>query len=440
MTRLLVGHDFNEDLRLRRSVPWYCQRLAWFAEDGDVLVLPVPPDEGWLKYVTRLTGTAYSTLSVVVPPPAEGGAGQLSKDQLRDPGFLAELRAAVAGRPIDLVYALWPDARMVELAGELGAANAVPGHRFLAQGGDAFVNSKAMFRLVASGIGLPLPEGAVAMSREAAEEQVTRLLDKGLPVMLKNEFLSGGWGNEILTRRGGIRRVGARRLVELEGRSSVREYLEERWARLSGWGRHSVVVEEYHVNSTGVFAEFSIRDDGVHYCGQGAFITVPYGGAEVIPAAGVDPERMAEVIRGGRQLCEALRALGYRGILSADAMVTPHGQVLFNEYNGRSTGSTHTYQIIGEKIIGRGYADDRIIVERIGWGPWQVSGFAEAERLLKDSGLFYDPAARRGVLFMHAFDPASNCVPYAVVAEDLAAAERIELRLGRVFGYTPPLT
>ncbi|HEV2343281.1 MAG TPA: peptide ligase PGM1-related protein [Actinocrinis sp.] len=440
MTRLLVGHDFNEDLRTRHSAAWYCQRLAWFAEDGDVLVLPVAPDEGWLEYVGDLTGTDPATLAVVVPPPGAAGSGQLTKDRLRDPRFLAELRAAVAGRPVEYVYALWPDARVVELAAHLGAERAVPGYRFLTQGGDAIANSKAFFRAVASGIGLPVAEGTVVRSRQAAEEEILRLLDDDHPVMLKNEFLSGGWGNEILTRRGGVRRLGARRLVELEGRSSVREYLEERWPRLTDAGRHELVVERYFPESQGVFAEFSIEDDGVHYGGQGHLLSTPYGGASITPAADVDPDRMAEVVSGGRQLCEAMRAIGYRGVLSADAIVTPAGQVMFTEYNGRSTGSTHGYQIVGRKIIGPDYAEDRVIVERLGTDAWCIESFAEAVQMLRASGLQYDPQTRRGVVFLHAFDPGTTSVPYVVIDESIAAAAEIEVQLGKAFDFVPRLT
>jgi hypothetical protein len=436
MTGLLIGHDVNEDLRMRKSAGWYSQRLAWFAEDGDILVLPVALDEGWLEYVTGLTGTRCDTLSVVMPP---GEGGQLTKYRLRDPEFLAQLRFVVDGRTIDRVHALWPDAWVVELAREFGAEHAVPGHRFLSQGGDAFVNSKAMFRLVASGIGLPVAEGAVATSVQNAEEEVLRLLNQGYPTMLKNEFLSGGWGNEIITRRGGLRRIGARRLIELEGRTSVHDYLAERWERLSGSGRHAVAIERYHPDSTGVFAEFSIEDDGVRYGGQGVFRMSPYGGVEIIPAFGVDPDRMDEVVSGGRRLCEALHAIGYRGVLSADAFVTPDGQVMFNEWNGRCTGSTHTYRIVGGKVVGPDYADDRIIVERLGSDPWQIGSFAEARRRLEESDVAYDPAVRRGVVLLHAFDPVTNSVAYAVIGEDMDVTDEIELRLGKLFGFTPRL-
>lgn len=438
MTQLLVGHDHNEDLRTRKSASWYSQRLAWFATDGDVLVLPVQPDEDWLKYVTGLTGTRRRTLSVVVPPPGAAATGQLTKDRLRDPDFLTELRAAVAGRPIENVYALWPDARVVELAATLGAEQAVPGYRFLKQGGDAFANSKAVFRTVASGIGLPVPEGAVARSRESAEEEAMRLLDAGCSVVLKSEFLSGGWGNDIITRQEDIRRIGARRLIQVDGRSTVRDYLAERWDKLTAGGRHQLVVERYIPGSDAVFAEFSIRDDGVHYGGQGRLLTVPYGGVEIIPAVGIHPDRTAEMIAHSRRLCEALHAVGYRGVLSADAIVTPDGKVLFTEYNGRSTGSTHTYRIIGEKIVGPGYADDRVIVERLGTDPWTVSSFGEAAQRLVDSDLHYDPATRRGVLLLHAFDPGTNSVPYVVIDEDLEATAVIEAQLGKVFDFTVP--
>ncbi|WP_147455140.1 peptide ligase PGM1-related protein [Saccharothrix australiensis] len=434
----MVGHDFNEDLRNRNAAAWYSQRLTWFARDGDVLVLPTEPDKAYVEYVTGWTGTSAESLRFVVPPPGEGAIGRLTRERLRDPEFLDRLRAAAEDRVIDHVYALWPDARVVELADALGVGHAVPGRGFLSQGGDAVANSKALFRVIARGVGVPVAEGAVCLHPRAAEQAVTALLDAGHPAMLKNEFMSGGWGNEIISRTPHIDPIGARRLVVVADAITLRDYLEEHWDKLTGDGRHSLVVERYHPDSSAAFAEFHVGDDGVRFGGQGQLLSLPQA-ASVIPAPNVDAGRMAEIIDGGRRLGEAMRAIGYRGVLSADAIVTPAGEVLFTEYNGRSTGSTHLYGVVGEQVIGPGYAEDRFIVERIGTPPWSVTTFAEAVDRLAGTDLGYDRASRRGVLFVHAFNPAANCVPYCVVAESMDAATEVEQRLGELFDFAPPI-
>ncbi|MEK8174886.1 hypothetical protein NKH77_54995 [Streptomyces sp. M19] len=79
-TRILIGNDFSEDVRTDRGwTGWWVQRIVWFAEPGDILVLPVRPEEAFVDYVTSLTGTDARTLTVVVPPAHAGSEGTLSR-------------------------------------------------------------------------------------------------------------------------------------------------------------------------------------------------------------------------------------------------------------------------------------------------------------------------------------------------------------------------
>ncbi|WP_331970140.1 peptide ligase PGM1-related protein [Actinophytocola sp.] len=438
MARLLIGHDVNEDLRLRRSSGTYAQRLLWFAQDGDVLVLPVAPDEAFAEHVTELTGTDMSTLRVVVPPPGKGSIGQLSRDRLRDPGFLEALRAATADKEIDLVSALWPDSRIVELAGVLGLESAVPGSGFLSQSGDALANSKAFFRTLAAGVGVPIADGAVCLTRDVARDTMCRLLGAGHPVILKHEFFSGGWGNDIVSLTVDFQPIGATRMTVLAGLSGVETFLAERWGYLTDDGRHSLVVERYHPDSTAAFAEFSISDDGVALGGTGMLYSLPYV-ASVLPASGISRAELDAVIAGARLLCEAMRAIGYRGILGPDAIVTPDGEILFTEHNGRATGSTHMYGVIGKKVIGPGFGKDRVIVDRQPTVPWSVASFREAADRLRGSDIAFDPATRRGVMLVQPFNVMTGSIPYVVVDDSVEVAIKTERLLGELFDFAPEI-
>ena len=80
------------DLLLQTDVEWriasgHAQRVAWFARDGDVLVLRWAPEDVYLDYVTELTGTRRSSLRLVVPPPGAVGTDILSPDRLEHEGF-----------------------------------------------------------------------------------------------------------------------------------------------------------------------------------------------------------------------------------------------------------------------------------------------------------------------------------------------------------------
>ncbi|MER5527199.1 peptide ligase PGM1-related protein [Streptomyces sp. NPDC002677] len=434
MTRLLVANDFSEDARSDRGwTGWWVQRLVWFAQDGDVLVLPTAPDEDFFAYATRLTGVDRPSLRVVVPPQEPGASGTLAPGRLADPVFLAALRAALGSRPVSEVLPLWPDAAVARLARALGAEEALPGAGFLSQAGGMLVNSKAMFRAVAGGSGVPVPEGAVCTSREAALRTIVELLDDEAPLIVKHEFLSGGRGNEILSTGGSFRPIGARRVVRLTDRAAVAAYLADTWDWLSSGGRSRPVVERYHRDSAAYFSEFLVGDATIRPTGDGELLSAPYAIGQVMPPVGLADDLLAALRAQGRRLAVPLQGLGYRGYVSADAIVTPEREVLFTEYNGRVTGSTHIYDRIGRLVVGPGYGTDRMILERVWPETWAVPDFRTALRALTESGLAYDPATRTGVVFTNAHDGRSG-VMYCVVAEHPDAAWDCDRRLGDVFG------
>ncbi|MDT0345445.1 preATP grasp domain-containing protein [Streptomyces litchfieldiae] len=438
MTRLLVANDFIEDqafvadARLKKT-GWWAQRMVWFARDGDVLVMTTRPEDAYLDYVTSLTGTRLATLRVVVPPPGRLGSGVLTADRLADAGFRARLRAELDGRAVDQVLSLHPDPAVVDLARFLGAEHALAGHGFIAQGGGSLANSKVVFRAIAGGVGVPLPDGGVCGTRPGAEELITTMLADG-PLMLKHDLRSGGRGNEVLSPVPGVDPVGAQRTVVLPDRAAVREYLAERWDWLTGHGQGRFVVERYFPGSQAVFAEFSLTDDGITFAGQGEMVSAPMAKAEIIPAPGLKPDTVAALLEGGEQLCRPLHAMGYRGLLSADAIVTPDQELYFTEYNGRITGSTHIYEIVGRHIVGPDYAENRVLLEIDGW---QVPSFQEGVDLLRTSGLGYDRTTRTGVMLVMAFNPSVDSIRYVVVARNLDSAYEQARELEALTGTSP---
>lgn len=422
MTRLLIANEFNEDragiaeAKLRKTA-WWTQRLLWFARDDDVLLLAVAPDEEFLAYVTGLTGTRRSSLRIVVPPPGSLGAGVLSPDRLLDPRCQDALRDALGGREVARVVPLHPDASVAELAGRLGLLGSLPGHGFLGQGGGRLVNSKAAFRAVAAGTGTPLPEGGVCAERADAETAVWRLLGAGLPVILKHDLRAGGRGNEILSPVEGTVPVGAQRSVVVTDRAALRDYFARRWDWLTSRGQSPVVVEHYVPGSAAVFAEFDITDEGPRFAGQGELVSAPLAAAEIIPAPCLTPDTLARLTDGGRRLSDALHAMGYRGTVSADAILTPGGDILFTEYNGRITGSTPVYAVIGDRLAGGTPA--RTLLDRDGW---EVPSFGAALDRLTAAGLAFDPGTRTGTVLVMPYNTGNGSVRYCVVEDGIDRA------------------
>ncbi|MET9507637.1 peptide ligase PGM1-related protein [Streptomyces flavidovirens] len=427
MSRLLIGNRPSDDLVGtwgKAAMGWWAQRLFWFVRDGDVLVLPEAPDEAFLSYVTELTGTDRTSLTVVVRP-----SGNRPGDWLLDPELAHRTQQALTGRAVEEVFALCPNESVVELARALGAESAVPGHLFLDQGGALIADSKAVFRTLAAGSDLPLPEGGVCANQESAYRVITRLLRTDRPVILKKEFLAAGNGNEVLTLTEDIKVNGAGRAVLLsDDPQSVRIYLNERWDWLTEGRRHRVVIEEYHPGSRGVFAEFWIGDEEIALGGQGEMVAEPVADHSYLPAPDLTHDQESALMTGGRKLCEVLQAMGYRGVLSADAIVPAdeaNHSVLFTEYNGLVTGSTHVYHL-GKRLAGADYAHDRLLAEYVAW---PVASFAEARKHLENEGIAYDPAKRTGVVLLNSWRDSPGVVPYCLIAEDVEAAERLKERL-----------
>ncbi|WP_329570531.1 peptide ligase PGM1-related protein [Kitasatospora sp. NBC_01266] len=407
--------------------------FVWFARDHDVLVLPEIPEESFLRYVTEHTGVDRRTLTVIVPPtPASSQSRMLSRDQLADPRLATEVLAALGGRPVEQVIPMWPDASVAVLAERLGALAALPGHAFIDQGGGAIVSSKAVFRAVAAGAGAPISPGAVCADAGAAEDAITRLIEQGHSVMVKLEYGAGGGGNEVLSPVEGTRPVGARRTVLLTDRGQVREYLAQHWDWLTDGGSHLLVVERYFNDSRAYYAEFHIEDQGIEFGGIGQLMHAPRYLAEVTPPE-LDAELQAELIEGGRKVCTPLHAMGYRGWLSADAVITPDRQVVFTEWNGRITSSTHAYHVLGEVVVGPGYAKDRVLLNNVWPRGWATPSFAAMRDAIAGAGLAYDPATRTGVLIVSGYNEARHGATYCTVAPDLDDAWEVNQRLGELF-------
>lgn len=426
MPRLLIGNEFNEDRAglvdaKQKKTSWWTQRVIWFAEDHDVVVLAVAPEPQYLDYVTGLTGVRADTLTILVPPPGEMGVGVLSPDRMLGSGFVADVRAAVERVDISEVRSLHPDVSVAQLADAAGVGDRLPGREFLLQGGGRIVNSKALFRAVAAGVGAAIPAGGVCSTRAGAADLVMGLLDQGHPVMLKHDFRAGGRGNEILSPVEGVVPVGAQRAVAIGDRRSLLDYFEQRWDWLTSSGQTQFVVERYYPGSRAMFAEFAIADEGVRLAGTGEMVSAPLAAAEIIPPQGLSTREIDELIEGGRLMSVALHAIGYRGMLSADAIVTPDREVMFTEYNGRVTGSTHIYGIVGGKLVGEDYAGKRVLYEREGW---PTPSLDAAMAKLKEADLQFDPLRNVGTVLVMPYNKSNGTIRYCIVAENLDDADR----------------
>ncbi|MFD7882886.1 peptide ligase PGM1-related protein [Streptomyces bauhiniae] len=434
-TEEMVGDLELLDPDYRRYVGNQAQRMAWCLQDGDVLVLPVAADEAFLRYVTETLGLARDSVRVIVPPSGRVGEGLLSRDRLVDEGFLAELREAVAAHGVDRVLPFHFDRSVAELTKALGLDGVTPGFGFLDQSGGRLLNSKSTFRALAGGVHAPVPDGGVFSARDEAETFLWEgLLSRGLPAILKQDFHVAGFGNEIVSPVPGVDPLGAQRTVVTETREELVKYLTDRWDWLTDSGRNRVVIERYIPESVPIYAEVRIEDHGVEFTGHGEMRMKPVLNGLIVPATSARLPAFPGFLDAVQRLCEPIHAMGYRGIVSIDAIVTPQEDILVNEFNCRTGGSTHIHRI-GERVVGADYFEERVLVElrRCTFPP-----FTEAIEALRARGLAYDPASRTGVLItVDDNSPSGGFGEYCVVAEDAVAVRELEQAVADVLRVHP---
>jgi hypothetical protein len=231
-----------------------------------------------------------------------------------------------------------------------------------------------------------------------------------------------------------VQPIGAPRVVLAADRHAVEDYVASRWDWLTG-GRHDrVVIERYYPESTPVYAEYLLTDGGIELLGQGEMLMSPVFSGIVAPAPSLSPALLAELDEHGRGLCKPFWDIGYRGVLTPDAFITPEGELLFSETNGRISGATHLYLAIADTLGGPERLRDRVFLER---GSWQVPSFGTAVDRLAAAGLAFDHATGTGVVLVGDMTGVDGTVRHCVVGENLFHARDLERRLGSLSAPAP---
>jgi hypothetical protein len=405
--RILIGNHIDPSIRERGDMRAWTQRLLWLARPGDLLILGCEPDAAFVDYALAHTGVKQGELTVLVAPAGAHGDRLLDPASLTDAAFVETVRAALGEggtEAVTEVFALWPAAAVARLADALGVADRFPGAAFFAQGGGEIGNNKANFRALAAAAEVPILPGRVCRSRAEAIEATGALLQTSGSgaVVVKQAHNGAGVGNQLLVRDADmpVDHVGARHLHHLApGPDGITAYWADRWSWASGEGRWPVVIEEFAPGADAVYSEHHAADEGTRPTEMGRLLYVGRRlSHQVVPLDGVDEQVRAALLDGGTRLAEAYRALGYRGHLSADALLLPGKRVVFTEVNAQVSGSLHIYQSIAHGIVDVTRSPRRQVVEYHVPPTWAVPDFAAFLAALDDLGLTYDPYTRTGVI------------------------------------------
>ncbi|MER6567011.1 peptide ligase PGM1-related protein [Streptomyces sp. NPDC001093] len=406
--RILVGNHIDPSIRERGDMRAWTQRLFWFARPGDLLILCCEPEGAFLDYVLGYTGVKHRELTVLVAPAGTWRNTLLDPASLTAPEFVETVRAALdaAGGPdgVSEVFALWPSASVSRFAAALGIADRFPGAAFFAQGGGEIGNNKANFRALAAAAGVPILPGRVCRSRAEAADATRELLASSRcgAVVVKQAHNGAGVGNQLLVRdpQLAVDHVGARHLHHLApGADGITAYWDQRWMWASGDGRWPVVIETFAPGADAVYSEHYAADTGTWPTEMGRLLYVGRRlSHQVVPLDRVSDQVRAALLDGGTRMAEAYRAFGYRGHLSADALVLPDQSMVFTEVNAQVSGSLHIYQQIARRIVDVAAIPPRQVVEYHVPPTWAVPDFDTFLAALDEAGLAYDPVTRTGVI------------------------------------------
>lgn len=427
-TEEMVGDLDLLDPKYRDYIGNQAMRIAWCLQAGDILVLPVEPPAGFLKYVTSNLGIDERSIQVLVPQAGSFGRGMLSRDRLLNSTFLQQLRAAVELTEIDTVMPFHFDSTITALVQEIDLTDSVPGFAFFDQRGSELVNSKSTFRAIAQGTAAALPDGRVETDQATAFKYIWSKISQGESVILKQDYHVAGFGNEVISPDPKVFPLGAKQMHVVNSREGLKDLLDNRWSWFTEEGRHKVVIEHYTPESAPIYAEYVVHDYGVDLTGHGEMRMMPVINGLIVPAPSRDLPGFDDFLKGGRNICETLRAMGYRGIVSVDAIVTPDKSILINEFNCRVGGSTHIHTL-GQQVVGEDYFDTTVLMElrRCEFPP-----FESFLRLLESEELSYQRGGS-GIVVTVADDSGhGESGEYCIIAKNMDEAEQIEKRLAGI--------
>jgi len=378
-------------------------RHMWFANAGDIVIIPAAAEEEFLRYIGEVLGFDAGTVKVVYRKEILSDEVILSED------FVEELRKHLTAGEQWRLAPCFTTAGVAELA-ELLGIDLDTGLRFAAQRGPELFNRKAHFRQLAAGVGLPLPSGCIVRAPHTLVRAIERQLVHTGSVIVKADNAAGGHGNIIITKAATAPLPGSRETRQVDG--DLAPVAEQLWQDLTNPQSQVLVVESYHSAAHIIYFEYLIGDDGIPtFLNSGT----PRLESDVDPEApglvwvGLDipadlpPFSLTNAASCAMRFAMLAASLGYRGYINIDAIITESGELLFNESNARWGGGLALHEV-SSRLLGRRYTDELTVsnVRNIHPVP-----FTDLLGALRDDNLLFKPDAKEGVVVM-ACDPTGK--------------------------------
>ena len=432
MARILVANIDNENMLaderaftpdFRRSSSITAGRMAWFAEPGDIVVVPRDLSTDFKDYMARVRGYAPGAVTYVTPDWAGAPFRPLGTQELLRRGLPERLQRLMRGRG-DWSLLAYCHERGAQLLAEALGIEATGGRRgFLREGGAELLNDKRVFRSLAAGRGVPIAEGLVCGDPGALEAGIRTLIDRTGAVIVKQDRHSGGLGNLIVRRDGGTGSLGATDVIGISNTTAIADAASTVWSRLAYLERVPLVVEAYYHVTAVVTAEFHVDAgaNAIRFLNCGEVRQAPILSGLIMPWS-LSSYTGGAFIAAATELARLTCDLGYGGLINVDGIVTGDGAIVINEFNGRIGGCSHIHHIL-QAIAGEGYGERLVVASH---SRDTAAGFSQIVDILAQRRLGFDPETGRGIILTAEDCAESGFIEYLSVAPTRSEAFQLE--------------
>jgi hypothetical protein len=444
MPRILISNIDNESMMAdeRALTPEFCRasaitagRMAWFAEPGDIVIVPSDLSPQMKVHVARTMGYEAGSVTYVTPDWGNAYPRPIRAHELLHTGLAERIKRLIGGSADWTLYPYCYERSTQQFAERLGLDGERDVRPFVKQGGAELLNDKRVFRSVAAGRGVSIAEGVVCATEWQLEECIASLIDKTGTVIIKQDRHSGGFGNLIISRSEATGALGAPEVLVAKDASQMRDQSRIAWTRLAYAERTPLIVEVYYPVSACLTAEFHVDGaaNAVIFLNCGEVRQAPILSGLIMPSA-VPPYQLASFIADATELARLCCDLGYEGLVNIDGIVTTDGKVIVNEFNGRIGGCSHIHHIL-QAVAGPRYGDQLVVVShsrKIGMSIDQAFG------MLDDGKLRFERARGRGIIVTGEDASASGHLEYLSVAPTREEALRLEAAFEGMLGDSQP--
>lgn len=370
-------------------------RFLWHAEDGDIVILPERVDPRYVRYVTEMLGIPQDALHVIEIN------SLLTDETLLDKSLVSAVKEYIADKENVVLHPFVQTRGTVEFGRQLDARIGF-GESFAHENGVDLLNSKANFRKIAAGVGLPIASGTVARSRHELYEALRVFRRTGNPLIVKHDHAGGGHGNIILAPKSSVRSnlPGARKFLNLD--SSLKYLAREIWRELTDDSYSTVTVEVYEESQERFYLEYNLTNEcplllstgSIRYGNYGLEEPPKWTGLEV-PFALQSSDAVLAVGQG-QSIVNLIHSLGYRGMLNLDGIITSDGRVIFQEVNARWGGGL-VYDVIARRLLGKSYPRTHVLRSLL---DMPETDHDELMEKLTKTGLHYSAGQKEGAIIL----------------------------------------